>query len=49
MFESLSDRLGSVVSKLRNRGRLSEVDVSQGFGTAVPWCISSRFCGGAGG
>jgi signal recognition particle GTPase len=29
MFESLSDRLGSVVSKLRNRGRLSEADVDE--------------------
>jgi signal recognition particle GTPase len=27
MFESLSDRLGSVVSKLRDCGRLSEADV----------------------
>ncbi|MGA1419408.1 MAG: signal recognition particle protein [Ilumatobacteraceae bacterium] len=29
MFESLSDRLGSVVGKLRNRGRLSEADVDE--------------------
>jgi len=29
MFDSLSDRLGSVVSKLRNRGRLSEADVDE--------------------
>jgi len=29
MFDSLSDRLGSVVGKLRNRGRLSEVDVDE--------------------
>jgi signal recognition particle subunit SRP54 len=29
MFESLSDRLGSVVSKLRNRGQLSEADVDE--------------------
>ena len=27
MFDSLSDRLGAVVGKLRNRGRLSEADV----------------------
>ena len=32
MFESLSDRLGSVVSKLRNRGRLSEADVDEILG-----------------
>jgi signal recognition particle subunit SRP54 len=31
MFESLSDRLGSVVSKLRNRGQLSEADVDEIF------------------
>jgi signal recognition particle subunit SRP54 len=29
MFDSLSDRLGSVVGKLRNRGRLSEADVDE--------------------
>jgi signal recognition particle subunit SRP54 len=29
MFESLSDRLGAVVGKLRNRGRLSEADVDE--------------------
>ena len=29
MFESLSDRLGAVVGKLRNRGRLSETDVDE--------------------
>ncbi len=32
MFESLSDRLGSVVGKLRNRGRLSEADVDEILG-----------------
>jgi signal recognition particle subunit SRP54 len=32
MFESLSDRLGGVVSKLRNRGRLSEADVDEILG-----------------
>ena len=32
MFESLSDRLGSVVSKLRNRGRLSEAEVDEILG-----------------
>jgi signal recognition particle subunit SRP54 len=32
MFESLSDRLGSVVSKLRNRGRLTEADVDETLG-----------------
>ena len=32
MFESLGDRLGAVVSKLRNRGRLSEADVDEIFG-----------------
>jgi signal recognition particle subunit SRP54 len=32
MFESLRDRLGSVVSKLRNRGRLSEADVDEILG-----------------
>jgi signal recognition particle subunit SRP54 len=32
MFESLSDRLGGVVSKLRNRGRLSEADVDEIIG-----------------
>jgi signal recognition particle subunit SRP54 len=32
MFASLSDRLGSVVSKLRNRGRLSEADVDEILG-----------------
>jgi signal recognition particle subunit SRP54 len=32
MFESLSVRLGSVVSKLRNRGRLSEADVDEILG-----------------
>jgi signal recognition particle subunit SRP54 len=32
MFESLSDRLGSVVSKLRSRGRLSEADVEEILG-----------------
>jgi len=29
MFDSLSDRLGAVVGKLRNRGRLSEADVDE--------------------
>jgi signal recognition particle subunit SRP54 len=29
MFESVSDRLSSVVGKLRNRGRLSEADVDE--------------------
>ncbi len=29
MFDSLSDRLGGVVAKLRNRGRLSEADVDE--------------------
>ena len=29
MFESLSDRLGAVVSKVRNRGRLTERDVDE--------------------
>jgi signal recognition particle subunit SRP54 len=32
MFESLSDRLGAVVGKLRNRGRLSEADVDEILG-----------------
>ena len=32
MFESLSDRLGGVVNKLRNRGRLSEADVDEVLG-----------------
>jgi signal recognition particle subunit SRP54 len=32
MFESLSDRLGAVVGKLRNRGRLSETDVDEILG-----------------
>ena len=32
MFESLSDRLGTVVGKLRNRGRLSEADVDEILG-----------------
>ena len=29
MFDSLSDRLGAVVGKLRNRGRLSDADVDE--------------------
>ncbi|NBO80462.1 MAG: signal recognition particle protein [Actinobacteria bacterium] len=32
MFESLSDRLGAVVGKLRNRGRLTEADVDEVLG-----------------
>jgi hypothetical protein len=28
---------------------LSKADVEEGFGAAAPCCISSRFCGGAGG
>jgi len=32
MFESLSDRLGAVVGKLRNRGRLSAADVDEILG-----------------
>ena len=32
MFESLSDRLGGVIGKLRNRGRLSEADVDEILG-----------------
>ncbi|NDI16229.1 MAG: signal recognition particle protein, partial [Actinobacteria bacterium] len=32
MFESLSDRLGAVVGRLRNRGRLTEGDVDEVLG-----------------
>ena len=32
MFDSLSDRLGGVIGKLRNRGRLSEADVDEILG-----------------
>nr|MBU6202960.1 signal recognition particle protein [Acidobacteriota bacterium] len=32
MFDSLSDRLGEVIGKLRNRGRLSEADVDEILG-----------------
>jgi signal recognition particle subunit SRP54 len=32
MFESLSDRLGAVVGRLRNRGRLTEADVDEVLG-----------------
>ena len=32
MFESLSDRLGTVVGKLRNRGRMSEAEVDEILG-----------------
>ncbi|MFM7649738.1 MAG: signal recognition particle receptor subunit alpha, partial [Acidimicrobiaceae bacterium] len=29
MFETLSDRLGGVLKRLRNRGRLTESDVNE--------------------
>ena len=32
MFESLSDRLGAVVGRLRNRGRLTDGDVDEVLG-----------------
>ena len=32
MFESLSDRLGAIVGRLRNRGRLTEGDVDEVLG-----------------
>jgi hypothetical protein len=41
MFESLSDRLGNVVSKLRNRGRLSEADVPADL-LPLPFVLSPR-------
>jgi hypothetical protein len=41
MFESLSDRLGSVVSKLRNRARLSEANVPADL-LPLPFVLSPR-------
>jgi signal recognition particle GTPase len=48
MFESLSDRLGSVVSKLRNRGGLSEADADESLNVVLQIRRCSRFSGGVG-
>jgi len=44
MFESLSDRLGGVVAKLRYRGRLSEADVDVNVGVVRSVLARIRWC-----